>query len=188
MPIPDAAVLSIQMKCAKIDDEMCWLIALLSDTGMRLSEVRGLVREDIVLSKALPHVLVRLREWRRLNTASSERIIPLVGSAVWAVNRALAYSSNEFLFPKYCDCESVKANSASSALNKWLRGRVPEGCFVHSFRHSFRDRLRAIECPSEVFDELGGWSTTGVGTNYGRGYTTELKHKYMSQICNVISS
>jgi len=188
MPIPDTAILSVQMKCVEIDDEMRWLIALLSDTGMRLSEACGLTREDIVLSKVVPHVLVRPREWRRLKTASSERIIPLVGSALWAVNRALACSSNEFLFPKYCDCESVKANSASGALNKWLRGRVPQGCVVHSFRHSFRDRLRAVECPSEVVDELGGWSTAGVGTNYGGGYKTELKHKYMSQICNLISS
>ena len=69
-----------------------------------------------------------------------------------------------------------------------LGARQPQGCVVHSFRHSFRDRLRAVECPSEVVDELGGWSAAGIGTNYGVGYKTELKHKYMSQICNVISS
>lgn len=87
-----------------------------------------------------------------------------------------------FLFPKYCNHGGVKANSASGALNKWLKGRVPDGCVVHSFRHSFRDRLRAVECPSEIIDELGGWSTAGVGSSYGQGFGLELKTRYMSMI------
>jgi len=182
MPIPDAAVLSIQITCAKVDDEMRWLIALLSDTGMRLSEACGLTREDIILQAENPHLLVRSREWRRLKTATSERVIPLVGSGLWAANRAFECSSNMFLFPKYCNHEGVKANSASGALNKWLKGRVPEGRVVHSFRHSFRDRLRAVECPSEIIDELGGWSTAGVGSSYGRGFNLDLKARYMRMI------
>jgi integrase len=144
MPIPDAGVSSIQIKCMKIDDEMRWLIALLSDTGMRLSEACGLTREDIIVSGELPHLLVRPREWRRLKTATSERVIPLVGSALWAAGRAYECSDNVFLFPKYCSYDGVKANSASGALNKWLKGKVPAGCVIHSFRHSFRDRLRAM--------------------------------------------
>jgi len=182
MPIPSAGVLSTQMQCKKIDDEMRWLIALLSDTGMRLSEACGLTREDIIVRGELPHLLVRPREWRRLKTASSERAIPLVGSALWAAGRAYEYSNNLFLFPKYCSHDGVKANSASGALNKWLKGRVPEGCVIHSFRHSFRDRLRAVECPSEIIDELGGWSTAGVGSSYGQGFGLELKARYMRMI------
>ena len=182
MPIPDATVLSIQINCTEVDDEMRWLIALLSETGMRLSEACGLTREDIILRDPNPHLLVRPRAWRRLKTAASERIIPLVGSGLWAADRAFKCSDSEFLFPKYCNNEGVKANSASGALNKWLKGRVPEGCVVHSFRHSFRDRLRAVECPSEIIDELGGWSTAGVGANYGLGFNLELKTKYMKMI------
>ena len=33
---------------------------------------------------------------------------------------------------------------------------------VHGLRHSFRDRLRAIECPSEIINELGGLSLKSV--------------------------
>ncbi|WP_277253286.1 hypothetical protein, partial [Neptunomonas phycophila] len=64
----------------------------------------------------------------------------------------------------------------------WLKGLVPAGCVIHSFRHSFRDRLRAVECPSEIIDELGGWSTAGVGTSYGQGFGLELKARYMKMI------
>ena len=30
---------------------------------------------------------------------------------------------------------------------------------VHSSRHSLRDGLRAIKCPFDVIDPIGGWST-----------------------------
>ena len=33
----------------EIDDDLRWLIALLSDTGMRLGEAVGLLKSDIVL-------------------------------------------------------------------------------------------------------------------------------------------
>ena len=41
---------------------------------------------------------------------------------------------------------------------------------MHSFRHSMRDRLRAVECPSDVIDQIGGWLTVGVGASYGEGH------------------
>ena len=33
-----------------------------------------------------------------------------------------------------------------------------------------RDRLRAVECPSEVIDQIGGWSNASVGRGYGNGF------------------
>lgn len=29
----------------------------------------------------------------------------------------------------------------------------------HSLRHTFKDRLRAVETPLEALDQLGGWSS-----------------------------
>ena len=42
----------------------------------------------------------------------------------------------------------------------------------------FRDRLRAVQCPSDMIDQIGGWSTAGVGQSYGEGYglTVTLHH------------
>lgn len=72
--------------------------------------------------------------------------------------------------------------SLSAAINKWLKPRVPDGCVVHSFRHSLRDRLRSVECPADIVDEIGGWTTSGVGQKYGTGYNLEIKHKWMKKI------
>ena len=64
-------------------------------------------------------------------------------------------------FPRYCDETSCNANSASNGLNKWLHQYVPENCVIHSFRHCLRDRLRAVECPADIVDAIGGWKTAG---------------------------
>ena len=45
--IPDVDILRVQTKCRALDDDMCWLVALISDTGMRLAEGAGLLKSDI---------------------------------------------------------------------------------------------------------------------------------------------
>ena len=61
-----------------IDDDNRWLIALISDTGMRLSEAAGLHVKDISVNSDIPHVNLRAYPWRPLKTKSSERQIPLL--------------------------------------------------------------------------------------------------------------
>ena len=46
-------------------------------------------------------------------------------------------------------------------------------------RHSFRDRLRAVEAPSDMIDQLGGWSLKTVGQSYGDGYDLKTLSKYL---------
>ena len=33
-----------------------------------------------------------------------------------------------------------------------------------------RDRLRAVECPKEIIDQIGGRSSSDVGESYGEGF------------------
>jgi len=63
-----------------------------------------------------------------------------------------------------------------------MKNYVDDGCVIHSFRHSMRDRLRAVECPTDVIDSIGGWSKSGAGQNYGTGYPLEVLHKWMKLI------
>jgi len=184
-PIPNETILAVQSECETIDDQARWLVALISDTGMRLSEAVGLVKADIRLNEEFPHIMLRTHPWRRLKTEASERLVPLVGYAAWAAARAVRESGSDFLFPKYCSEDGCKSNSASAALNKWLSPRVPNGCVIHSFRHSFRDRLRAVECSRDIADRLGGWAVNGIGQSYGAGYPINVLHEWMSKaICH----
>ena len=56
---------------------------------------------------------------------------------------------------------------------------MPNNCVIHSFRHSLRDRLRAVECPSDIVDAIGGWKTSGVGHGYGNGYPLEVLGRWL---------
>ena len=181
LPVPINFIGQIQEECRSLNDEPRWLIALISDTGMRLSEACGLLSSDIVLDTDIPHISLREYQWRRLKTSSSTRVIPLVGASLWAAEQIKAQET-EFAFPKYCDTQKCNANSASASLNKWLKPRLPDECVIHSFRHSLRDRLRAVECPSDIVDAIGGWTTEGIGQRYGKGYDLNVKTKWMGKI------
>ena len=58
-PIPLDAIRRIQRDCIAIDDEMRGLLAIISDTGMRLSEAAGLHKDDIILDTLTPSDLTR---------------------------------------------------------------------------------------------------------------------------------
>ena len=181
-PIPIENIKQIQQDCRQEDDEARWLVALISDTGMRLSEAAGLHINDIILDEDIPYINLTPHLWRSLKTKGSQRQIPLVGASLWAAQRIKNNPHHTFAFPRYNTTSSTNANSASAAINKWLKPRVPEGCVIHSFRHSLRDRLRAVQCPSDMIDQIGGWSTAGVGQAYGAGYSLEKKWEWLGRL------
>ena len=147
---------------------------------IRLTAPAGLLRSDFIEQDGILCVNIRSHPWRSLKTASSTRIIPLVGSAKWAAERILAQpADSKFAFPNYNDGQRTNANSASAALNKWLKTKIGQGYTIHSFRHSMRDRLRAVECPSDIIDQIGGWLTQGMGASYGEGYSVGVLQKWM---------
>ena len=182
-PIPIEDIRQIQKDCVSYDDEARWLVSLISDTGMRLSEAAGLHIDDIKLGDDVPHIDLKPHPWRRLKTKGSQRQIPLVGASLWAAQRIKSNTNNSpYAFPRYTSNKGTNANSASAALNKWLKSRVPGGCVIHSFRHSLRDRLRAVQCPSDMIDQIGGWTTASVGQGYGEGYDLVLMQGYLEGI------
>ena len=184
LPVRPEDIKKVQEECYKDDDEKRWLLALIADTGMRLAEGTGLLRSDFFVQDGILCVGIKPHLWRSLKTASSERVIPLVGSAELAAKRILEQShKSAFAFPSYNDGERTNANSASAALNKWLKSKIGQEYTIHSFRHSMRDRLRAVDCPSEVIDQIGGWLTHGVGSSYGTGYPEAVLFRWLNKAC-----
>ena len=121
LPISLEDILNIQQECRVIDDDLRWLVAVVSDTGMRLAEAAGLLKSDIILDSVIPHISLKPYPWRPLKTSGSQRDIPLVGASLWAIQRLLeAYPDSVYAFPRYNKTSTTNANSASAALNKWL--------------------------------------------------------------------
>jgi len=187
---PKRAVISpedikrVQKVCLDIADERRLLIALISDTGMRLSEAIGLVWDDIHLEHEIPHLNLKPHPWRRLKTSGSKRLIPLVGASLETVKVMHRQCDNPFLFKSYASKDGCNGNSCSATLNKWLKQYVSDAV-IHSFRHSFRDRLRNSGVQTEMIDQLGGWSRQSVGRSYGNGFSLRLLHLEMKQCFSV---
>jgi integrase len=74
------------------------------------------------------------------------------------------------------------SSDASAALNKWIKKNFKD-LKAHCLRHTFRDRLRAVECPMDMIDQIGGWrSVSSIGSNYGQGYSMEQMKKWMELV------
>ena len=172
----------IKAECLSLDDDIRWLVAIIFDSGMRLSEAAGLMLDDLKLEDVIPYIDLKPHPHRRLKTASSERKIPLIGLSLWAAKRLKQHSTGLYCFPRYTNSERCNSNSASAAINKWIKTVGGSNDVIHGLRHSFRDRLRAVEAPTDMIDQLGGWALKSVGQGYGDGYDLELLISCLTKI------
>jgi integrase len=155
-----------------LNDEARDVVYVVMETGCRPSEVANLSKGRIVLDAPIPFIRIQA-EGRLLKTEHSERDIPLVGLALAAMKR------HRTGFPRYAD----KGSNLSATLMKHFKahGLLPTPDYsIYSFRHSFKDRLKAAKTPEEMIDELMGHS---IGkSKYGTGYTLQAKRDYLQAI------
>lgn len=180
--IANELINKVQLECKTINNDISWMLGLISDSGMRLAEAAGLKLSDVNLNNETPHIKLIPHEHRPLKTLSSQRLIPLVGTSLWAAKQAIKHSTTDFLFPRYTDNNSCRSSSASATANKLLKTIIGDEYVIHCFRHSFRDRLRNNNTPTEMIDQLGGWSMQTVGQTYGEGFNLENLYKQMKLI------
>jgi integrase len=166
------------------DQPRC-IVAILAETGCRLGEVTGLGAADVNLNDDTPYIDLKEHPWRSLKNEGSARRVPLTPRAVDAVKAAQAIANgSEFLFPQYTTTKACSINSVSATLNKWIRTRDSlqgAGVTCHSLRHSMKDRLRAVQCPDSVQDQILGHTTQGVGARYGQGYPLDLLAEWVNK-------
>ena len=134
-PVPLDAIRRIQRECMNVDDENRWLLALISDTGMRLSEAAGLAGDDILLDTAIPHINVRHHPWRRLKTKGSERLVPLVGASLWAAERGNCFLINR---PSRINRPDLKRDIVWEAYFKPTIKRIAKGQSLYRHRQFHR--------------------------------------------------
>jgi integrase len=175
----------------KSDDDPRWLLAMIADTGARLAEVTGLCLDDIDLEAETPHIVIKAHPWRSLKNKGSAREVPLVGHALWAAKRVkeTAKEAQRFAFPRYTTETKTNANSASAALNKWIKETVKLPHTVHELRHTMADRLREVECPQDLRMSIGGWSlkkSGGVGEGYGKGYRLRKMAEWLRKVVSEV--
>jgi len=161
---------------AGLHPECQFFLFAMADTGARPSELLGLdgKRGDIQLNAPIPHIHIRPDKKKALKTPHSERQLPLVGASLYAFEQ----------LPNGFEHYRSKADQLSANINKYLRehGLLPSDAHsVYSLRHSFEDRLTAVEPPEKVQASLMGHRYNR--PRYGDGPTLEQKKKWLDRIC-----
>ena len=156
------------------------VIAMLASTGMRPIEFARLRPGNIVLDHAVPHIRIRpagtgakAAAEAGLKVRHTARDIPLLGSALAA---ARAYPDG---LTRYAD----KNDSMTSAIGKYLREHdlLPtDKHSLYSLRHTFKDRLRAVQAPEELIDQLMGHKTRKPA--YGTGYPLHVLAEWVARV------
>jgi len=152
-------------------------VYFMADTGARVGELFRLLPEDIFLEAEIPFIHIRANEKQGLKTAHSDRQIPLVGAALFAAQQ----------FPQGLSRYS-SADSASTQIHKFFRENrlnPTKDHSLYSLRHTFKDRLRDVQAPEEVIDNLMGHKSRG--PKYGRGHILETKFEWLRRIAFDVS-
>jgi integrase len=156
----------------RVNDQVRDAIYIIMETGARPSEIMNLTEQRIVLDGEIPYIRIQAED-AELKTEYSERDVPLVGMALDAMRRHAKG------FPRYLD----KADNFSATAMKHFKKYklLPTAKHkIYSFRHSFKDRLKAAEAPEELIDELMGHSIDK--PKYGDGYGLKVKLKWIQTI------
>lgn len=159
-------------KLDDLNEEARDVVYVAMETGARPSEIINLTKQRIVLDAPIPYIRIEA-ENRLLKTEHSERDVPLVGRALDAMRR------HPDGFPRYFD----RGSNLSATLMKHFKKNelLPtDRHSIYSFRHSFKDRLKAAETPEELIDELMGHRIDK--PKYGDGYGLKLKLKFLKAI------
>jgi integrase len=184
-PFTHEELVTIAQEARRRDTDVWWMIGLQMDLGTRIEEVTGLRVDDIKLDAPVPHVHIRphLAIGHRLKNQGSERIVPLVGMALWGAQRALRHPSyTGWVFPRYASDGQVMANSASKTVNLWLKKTSGTGKTSHGFRHSMKDRLRDAEVSEQMQLQIMGHASKGAAGGYGRGFSLEKLKEALGRI------
>jgi len=156
------------------------LFITLTDTGARLSEITGLVVQDVDLQER--SITIRPNGVRTLKTKGSQRILPLSQSALEALQEhRRGKGDTQPMFPDYARPRGRDA--ASAMLMKRLRRSIADKKLtMHSLRHRMKDKLRNTGCPEAISLAILGHSTNTVAANYGSGYALEVMREHMEKV------
>jgi integrase len=157
-----------------------WLPLLGLFTGARLGELAPLTVADVTADEATGISTIKvtedLEQGRRLKNASSRRVVPIhpelvrLGFLRFVEEVGQGGGSKARIFPLLTPGPKGGLGEAwSKWFGRYIRalGITNRASVFHSFRHSFKDALRAARVSEDLNDALTGHSGGGVGRAYG---------------------
>jgi integrase len=162
-------------------DAAFWLPLLGLFTGARLGELAPLTAADVTFDEASQIPMITIREdaeqGRRLKTAGSARVVPVhpelvrIGFLRFVEQAKTTGGRDARLFPLLTPGPRGGSGEAwSKWFGRYIRalGISNKDTVFHSFRHGFKDALRAAAVGEDLNDALTGQVGPGtVGRTYG---------------------
>lgn len=155
-----------------LNAEALGILRMVAATGMRPSEVAALTPARVVLDAPIPYVAVAA-ESRQIKTPHAARDVPLVGVGLEVMRR------HADGFARYRD----RPDALSATVNKALGAaglRPTPRHTLYSLRHTFKDRLIAIEAPERVQDALMGHAIREIA--YGQGPSLAQRAEWLERV------
>ncbi len=167
-----------------------WMPLIALFTGMRPEEILQLTPEHVGVTKAGTPYLALTRDMK-LKTKGARREIPIHPTLLAAGFMKFVEDKRESEATVLFDDVPIASDGTRSGtwskryatFSKSVGVKADLNCF-YSFRHNFRDAVRAAEIPEEQGEMLQGWSgrskTTGRG--YGNGFMADQLAKWIAVI------
>ncbi len=173
---------SIIKACDTKNTPALLIIAMLVNTGARLSEIAGLRVCDVRLEDPIPHISINADE-RSIKTEVSAREVPLFGVSLKAAKEAIKLAgSHKWLFPRYVSDAGVKGRTVSASCSKWTKALSGAHKTPHHFRHTLQSKLRAADVPEEIREVLLGWGEKKISKGYGKRHPLNILASYLKKV------
>lgn len=175
VPFPTELIkdMFVSKKFLNLNFEARMIFFAFADTGCRPSELCGLDASNIHLDAPVPYIEIKDKENRKLKTNSSNRTIPLVGTALEAFKK----------FPKGFKKYKLNETSLSQVVNKFLKKNkfkiTPKHTF-YSLRHSIIDRMEEVGIEEEFRHRILGHALKQ--QKYGDGGSLAYKRQMLQRI------
>ena len=153
--------------------ELVLVMYTLLETGCRLSEICNLEEDDIVLDAATPHIKIRPKRNRTIKSDQAARDIPLVGLALESLKRAPEG------FPAFRDNGDKLSQNLLRAMREHGLCPTPQHV-LHSFRHSFEDRMLEAGIDADLRRRLMGHKS--LRAEYGEGGSMAFRAQQLRRI------
>jgi integrase len=175
-----------------------WVPLIALHCGMRLSEIVSLDVADVRLIDGIycfvvsEVSLVGSRD-KTLKTSASERLVPIHRTLIECGLLACVEQQRAAKrFKLFEEIDPGPRGRRAIAFSKWFTqfsracGAYQDLTSFHSFRHNFRDELRAARIDHDIAMVLGGWTTgrnaSSASENYGSGHRVGALHEAINEL------
>lgn len=136
-------------------------------SGMRISELAGIYKKNIVLDAEIPYFNIMHQENRRIKNRTSVRKVPIHPAC-------LPYVGHLYL------SKAVEPGKSWS-YNFRRNMKLPKGDGAHSLRHSFTSRMNEAGCIDRIQDALLGHEPATKTGRYGK-VTLEMQYNELLKL------